>query len=476
MKKTIKYFFALIIGCIVFTSCDDQYANQTVAEPGGYNQPALQDANFVAAIKTNPVVITKDKLATSLDFITITSVPTLVDSAAIVEYKVILSNTEDFAIYKTIDTKLTGSTLSTTYKQLNDTLKALNPSIAEHNTFARVLAYIVKDGTRALYTTANLPFKVTSYNYPPVAINDITSLPMNGSITISVLTNDTDPEGDVLKVTAVTAPTHGTATISSDGKTVTYTPTTGYSGSDYFSYTVSDGKGNTSTANVDINVLAILSYTSVTPRPYYIIGMANGAWNNSKAGLGVSIYPMSVVSGDKYNLAGDGEFTYTGYFWASRGFKLIRDIGSWDEQWGGSSNNITKPLHNDGGSSDFKVPTDGYYTITLNSITNTFSMVPASVSPTSYAKIGMIGGFNSWGGDVNMTPCESSNNHMWYATYTFPSDTEGKFRANADWGINWGNSTFPVGLGTGGGPNVPIKAGTYTVLFNDISGCYYFIK
>jgi len=122
---------------------------------------------------------------------------------------------------------------------------------------------------------------------------------------------------------------------------VLYTPTVGYSGPDFFSYTISDGFGNTSTGNVDITVLSILPYTAVTPRPYYIIGMANGGWNNSVSGLGVSIYPMSVVPGDKYNLAGDGEFTFTGYFWASRGFKLIRDLGNWDEQWGGQNNDIT---------------------------------------------------------------------------------------------------------------------------------------
>jgi hypothetical protein len=75
------------------------------------------------------------------------------------------------------------------------------------------------------------------------------------------------------------------------------------------------------------------SYTEFTPRPYFIVGMANGAWNNSAAGLGVSIYPMTVVPGEYFNAAGDGMFTYTGYFWASRGFKLIRDLGNWDEQW-----------------------------------------------------------------------------------------------------------------------------------------------
>ena len=473
MKKTILFIFSLVIG-LAFTACEDPYASQIVAEPKAFDQPALQDASFTAIVATNPLIINSEKLLTSVNFISITSKPALVDTAAHIEYKVILSNIENFSVYKTVDTQLAGTIISATYQQLNDSLKGLNPVLGEHTAYARLLAYVVKGGTKALYTTANLPFKVTTYNYPPVAVNDLSTLPMNSSITIDVLANDTDPENNTLTIASVGTPGHGTAVISS-GKVI-YTPTVGYSGADNFSYTINDGNGNASTANVDITILSIVPFTAITPRPYFIIGMANGGWNNSFAGLGVSIYPMTVVQGDKYNSAGDGEFTYTGYFWASRGFKLIRDLGNWDEQWGAQNYDITKPLHNNGGSTDFKVPVDGYYTITLNSITNTFSMVAASVAPINYAKMGMIGGFTGWSSDVDMIPCETSNNHMWYATYTFTTDTEGKFRANADWGINWGSSTFPVGLGVGNGSNVPVKAGTYTVLFNDIDGGYWFFK
>jgi hypothetical protein len=483
MKKTIKTIFALAIGCALFFSCEDPYAGQEVAAPGAFEQPALQDASFTAAVTSaaNPLTITAAKLTASVDFINVSSKPTLKDTAAHIEYKVILSNLENFTVYKTINTVLTGSNLSATYKQLNDTLKGLNPVAGEHNAYARLLAYIVKGGTMALYTTANLPFKVTTYNYPPVAVKDLTTLPMNSSITIDVLSNDTDPENNTLTIASVGTPGHGTAVISS-GK-ILYTPTVGYFGPDSFSYTISDGFGNTSTINVDATILEIVPYTAIKPRPYYIIGMANGAWNNSVSGLGVSIYPMSVIPGDKYNSAGDGQFTYTGYFWSSRGFKLIRDLGNWDEQWGGQSNDITKPLHNNGGSGDFKVPADGFYTITLNSITNTFSMVAASVTPKSFTSMGMIGEFNGWGGDVAMAPAETSNNHIWYTTYTFTTDFTPpvgnggcKFRANGGWNDNWGGGSFPVGIGTNGGTNIPFKAGTYTVIFNDISGCFYFIK
>ena len=90
--------------------------------------------------------------------------------------------------------------------------------------------------------------------------------------------------------------------------------------------------------------------------------------------------------------------------------------------------------------------------------------------------IGLIGGFTGWGSDVEMLPAESSNNHVWYVTYTFDEDTEGKFREIDNWDINWGSELFPIGIGVQNGSNIEIKAGTYVVLFNDISGNYYFIQ
>lgn len=166
MKKTILFIFSLVIG-LAFTACEDPYASQIVAEPKAFDQPALQDASFTAIVATNPLIINSEKLLTSVNFISITSKPALVDTAAHIEYKVILSNIENFSVYKTVDTQLAGTIISATYQQLNDSLKGLNPVLGEHTAYARLLAYVVKGGTKALYTTANLPFKVTTYNYPP---------------------------------------------------------------------------------------------------------------------------------------------------------------------------------------------------------------------------------------------------------------------------------------------------------------------
>jgi hypothetical protein len=59
-------------------------------------------------------------------------------------------------------------------------------------------------------------------------------------VVISVLANDSDPAGMPLAVAAVGIPSAGSAT--TDGATVTYTPTAGFSGIDSFTYTINNGR------------------------------------------------------------------------------------------------------------------------------------------------------------------------------------------------------------------------------------------
>lgn len=210
--------------------------------------------------------------------------------------------------------------------------------------------------------------------------------------------------------------------------------------------------------------------------PYYIIGYMG--WDNSTGGLGSNIIPLSVVEGRVYNSEGKGIYAYTGYFEASKTFKLIGTVGGWTEQWGNAdADGIDKPVHNDGGSKNFQVPGDGYYTVTVNSILNQVTIVKTSITPKLFSNMGMVGAMTDWGAnpDIAMTAYQTVNNHMWYAEYTFASDSECKFRYNSDWGDNWGHNTFPYGIGTPGGSNIPAKAGTYMVFFNDIDGTYSFI-
>lgn len=223
------------------------------------------------------------------------------------------------------------------------------------------------------------------------------------------------------------------------------------------------------------------------PEIWYLVGdcIGDGTWGNDGIGnIGVSLIPMSIVDGYEYNATtGQGEIIFTGYFLAGKGFKLIKTPGSWADQWGNSSApGVDSPVKNDGGSSNLQVATSGYYSIKLNTATDVLT-IEAVEAPDVY-HIMMQGDFNGWT-DVAMTPVntvEGMNNHVWkYELDATSGDTTAKFKVapgeggSADgWGVNWGGTSFPYGVGSNGGANIPIPAGRYNVIFNDINGFYYF--
>lgn len=77
---------------------------------------------------------------------------------------------------------------------------------------------------------------------PPTAVNDVGTTTENTAVTINVLANDTDPDGDALSVTSVGQAAHGTVTNNGDG-TVTYRPAANFIGFDTFVYTICAPEG-----------------------------------------------------------------------------------------------------------------------------------------------------------------------------------------------------------------------------------------
>ncbi|MGX9354280.1 Ig-like domain-containing protein [Roseobacteraceae bacterium S113] len=115
------------------------------------------------------------------------------------------------------------------------------------------ITYTISDGNGET-TTATVTLNITDDpNDPPVAVDDAGSTAPGTPTTITVLGNDSDPDGDPLTVTGVTDPANGTAVVNPDG-TVTYTPDAGFSGEDTVTYTISDGNGGTDTADIIVTV------------------------------------------------------------------------------------------------------------------------------------------------------------------------------------------------------------------------------
>jgi gliding motility-associated-like protein len=80
---------------------------------------------------------------------------------------------------------------------------------------------------------------IGSINHPPVAVDDYDTTSIDEPITINILENDSDPDGDQITPTILTQPEHGTVILNADS-TVTYTPAAGFFGIDAFTYMICD--------------------------------------------------------------------------------------------------------------------------------------------------------------------------------------------------------------------------------------------
>jgi hypothetical protein len=216
--------------------------------------------------------------------------------------------------------------------------------------------------------------------------------------------------------------------------------------------------------------LTVILEPIAKPDLWYLVGscIGDGSWGNDPANVGTALIPMYTEAEDFTVL------TYVGYFPAGQGFKLIHNPGNWDEQWGMKDGELVK---NDGGSSDIVVPADGYYLITYDMNAETLTIDPYVDFVGVYSMMGMPGGYQDWNpGGTLMNPMSTVvENHDWMAVMTFEENTELKFAADGGWAVNWGGPTFPVGVGVQNGANIPVEAGTYRIVFNDILGRYYFI-
>jgi VCBS repeat-containing protein len=112
--------------------------------------------------------------------------------------------------------------------------------------------YTVSDGQGGS-DTASVSLTVGPDNDAPSAGDDSASTPEDTTVTIAVLANDGDVEGDELTVASYTDTAHGTLTLNIDG-TFSYTPDANYFGADAFSYAASDGQGGFDTASVSLTV------------------------------------------------------------------------------------------------------------------------------------------------------------------------------------------------------------------------------
>jgi Ca2+-binding RTX toxin-like protein len=114
--------------------------------------------------------------------------------------------------------------------------------------------YTINDGTST--SSATVSVDVTAANDTPVADNDSLSVVEDQSLVIDfadLLLNDSDVDGDSLTIDSVSSPVNATVSIDTSAQTITFTPTSDYTGPASFDYTISDGTSS-STATVSVDV------------------------------------------------------------------------------------------------------------------------------------------------------------------------------------------------------------------------------
>ena len=132
-------------------------------------------------------------------------------------------------------------------------------------------------------------------------------------MTIAVLANDNDPDGHSLTVASVAQPANGTAAIGG-GQMVTYSPRAGFTGTDGFTYTVSDGHGGTAVGAVSVTVRnrpplpQLDSATTTAGTPVTIAVLAN---DNDPDGHPLSVTVVTLPGHGVAVRNGDNSVTYT---------------------------------------------------------------------------------------------------------------------------------------------------------------------
>ena len=161
------------------------------------------------------------------------------------------------------DTSLSGSTANLTITSISPQLtgvsiapggKSLLYSPAANFNGEITFDYTISDGVDDL--SANVVVQIHPINDAPVAVNDTAIITAGTSNNfINVLGNDTDIDGDQLKVQSVGQLTgNGTITVASNGSGLNYTPGTGFTGVDTVTYTITDNHGGTAQATLSLTV------------------------------------------------------------------------------------------------------------------------------------------------------------------------------------------------------------------------------
>lgn len=221
---------------------------------------------------------------------------------------------------------------------------------------------------------------------------------------------------------------------------------------------------------VTLNMLDY-TYSIVKVDSYYMVGGVYG-WN-AEAASKLAFY-----------CEGGSKASITTQWIGDANLKIWNrdNIGNWDAAWGSVKDGESAAEGDlvNSGANAFVCPEKGaYYTLTIDMAAKKYSWTKLdNQGPKAFSTVSIIGGFNSWNGDVDMAQTAP---HNWYLRHSFSEGTEMKFRSNHNWDSdNWGGKAKSLAnmiyAEETGGDNINVPAGTYDIYFNDITGKFMFVK
>lgn len=482
MKKTLLYGLAAFVG-ITLASCNGDYDDWTT--PQGWGQEnAITIPGFQATAASAEIDLANP--GESVQAFTL-STAALPEGSELGHTRVIIIPADESASYslpQTLDATEEGKIDSTALQEAVVKAYGKRPSVRPFK--AKVYSDVVANGqslfvdageialnvkpkaphiSSAYYLAGNMTSwddasKFAKFSHSGADVYD------DPIFTITVTTTANDQYWKIVPQENVESGDwfgNGCVGVATDGSTAT----------DGELVTDNPQAGKLAEAGTYVITLNMLEYTYsiVKADSYYMVGGVYG-WN-AEAASQLAFY-----------CEGGSKASITTQWTGDANLKIWNrsNIGNWDVAWGSVTDGETAAEGDliNSGANAFVCPEKGaYYTLTIDMAAKKYSWTKLdNQEPQAYSTVSIIGGFNNWDGDVDMTQTAP---HNWYLRHTFSSDTEMKFRSNHDWSsTNWGGKTAALAgmlyAAETGGDNLNIAAGTYDIYFNDITGKFMFVS
>ena len=287
---------------------------QLFSEDNNQNRSIIDSIN----IQWSPIVIGGVSASRSAGSVTLGWTPV----TNILRYNVYVSTDERLSIntYQSADLAITSQRLALSSSNITFT------DLDDETVYHFLVVGINGGGESAFASPLSIDPLSGPLNQPPFANNDSFQIEEDSTLSGEVLSNDGDPDEEVLTVDTepVVDVENGTLTLRSDG-TFDYTPSADFFGLEQFVYRVMDGAGETAEAVVSIQITplndepeALENHYNVSETDQPLEVEAPGLLTNDFdvdetdiAQLQVDPEPVEPPSNGQLELRSDGSFNYT---------------------------------------------------------------------------------------------------------------------------------------------------------------------